>query len=212
MRRAIVIMLATLSLMTGCIGTDPDAKLPASDRPGPGDTFDDPRDDPLYDPTIDNASRADPPRTTIVPILLDGNLGSGATACVFGPVGQCHAVPVQDGERGLILSELAGWIEGGEVTLTWEAGSPAVEELAAGFMLMDGGDGCEGVELGGAHGPSPLTVAIAEAARPLCSGEVVHLWVSGNNYGFHDPAYYQVDVDQEFHAEGSFLLRELAEP
>lgn len=192
--------IVSLVLIAGCVGQETaepkaeaavDAAATASDAP----------------PTPDAAEATAPQApATAVKVLLDGNLGTTAIGCAGDPVGDCMYVPVTASESSLVLDGLRGTIAAGKVTLTWTAVSPATEQLSAGFMLMDGGDACESIELGSATGASPLEIEIDAASRPLCANEVVHLWVAGTTWGSQGPAYYQVDVDQEFHAEGSFDL------
>lgn len=192
MRAALVLAIL---LLAGCIGRDepeaaPDLAAEAT---------------PAEEAPIEQTPPAPPARrTSVVPIVLDGNTGTTAVACVMGPVGECGYAPVSEGASGVLLDGLSGRITGGAIEIAWSAASPATESLSAGLMLM--GDACENVELANAAGPSPLLLTLTPAPRDLCAGEVVHLWVAGTTWGAQDPVYYQVDLDQAFHAEGSITL------
>lgn len=196
MRRP-ALFLAPL-LIAGCLGNEPAEDgapaevVAASAQPEPAAP----------------ANETEAPAVAIaIPILLDGNTGTSAVVCVLGPVGECVFQEAAPGTSGLLIEGQAGTVTGGELTLAWSASSPATNELSMGAMLMDGGEGCEGVDLGMVRGASPLVLTLATAApRALCEGEILHLWIAGTNWGGQDPAYYQVDVDQAFHVEGTITI------
>lgn len=194
MREAAALILVLL--LVGCTRAEPPpveaaaSEEPATDAPAPETTATD----------LAPASRE-------IPVALDGNTGTSAVLCVAGPVGECAFQEVSPGVTGDLFENERGTITGGELVLTWDAASPATQELSIGLMWMGGGDACPSLDLGMATGPSPLTLAISPSPRELCADELIHLWVSGNTWGGQDPAYYQVDVDQAFHIEGKIVLQ-----
>lgn len=144
-----------------------------------------------------------PDRPLIVPILLEGSTATQAYVCVEAAPPCLHHAVVP-GTSDLMLDGLAGRIEGGSLSLTWSAASPATQELAFGLMLMGGeGDECASVSLGLARGTSPLAIDIAPSERALCEGETLHAWASNGIYAGEPPAYAQLDLDQAFRLEGS---------
>lgn len=196
MRWEAIVMLV---LVAGCVGQGTDK------APEPAEAARTELNEPVASPASGNETTA-PAAFTAVEVLLDGNIGTTAIGCAGAPVDDCMFIPVTPADSSLVFDDLAGTIIGGKITLTWTAASPATEQLSAGLMLMDGGDACESLELGSATGPSPLELTVAPASRPICANELVHLWVAGTTWGSQGPAYYQFDVDQEFHAEGSLEL------
>lgn len=141
-----------------------------------------------------------------LPILLDGSTGTQAYVCA-APVPPCTYRSIVAGKSDLMIDNVVGTILGGNLTLEWSAASAATEELAFGVMLMGGeGEACASVSLGLLKGASPLQIGVDPAERPLCPGEVLHVWASNGIYLGEEPAYVQLDVDQPFHLEGALRL------
>lgn len=201
--RAIVLAVLSFLALAGCT-SDVDGplvtpSLGADATPGPAET--------LGGATGASEDEAETDAgVSVIPFTFEGNVGSGATGCI-DPPGECASIPVSQADSSLVFEDLVGLLEGGEILLTWEPASPATSSLSAGFMVMGGGEECASVSLAEAEGASPLTLQVAAMPRAFCADEVLHLWVAGTQWAQQGPAYYQVDVEQPFAAEGSLSVR-----
>lgn len=189
--------LCALVLAAGCVGPDPP---PAATTPVGPDATTPSADAPSKAATSSNGSAT--PTSVSLPIALDGSVGTQAFLCLQ-PVGECLGEAVQEGKSDLLFEGEAGRVAGGELVLSWNATTPATQELSMGVMLMRGeGEACAPVSLASGKGGSPLALAVPAATRALCPSDILHVWVSGANYGASDATYYQVDTDQAFHLGG----------
>lgn len=146
----------------------------------------------------------------VLPITLDGSTGTQAYVCAT-PAPSCIYREVIGGKSDLLLEGVVGEIVGGTLALEWTATSPLTQDLAFGVMLMGGeGGACEPVSLGLLRGSSPLEIDVAASERPVCDGEILHVWASNGIYVGDPPAYVQLDVDQAFHLEGTLRLAPIA--
>lgn len=89
------------------------------------------------------------------PLHLEGAIGTFVAAC---PVVTCVFVPVSDSAFPAVPLEGGRTVTSLVATLTWEATSPATEELGFAFATDDG----EWKEHAYVHGRSPLTIELSE--------------------------------------------------
>lgn len=185
MRAALV---AALILLAGCSEPEAPEVIPAA----PTDTSSSPA--PVAEPTVE-----------VVPFSFDGNLGTVAHACVF-PAGQCTNGVVVEGSTDLFLDRPGANLTGLRFEVTWQAQSPATQELRVGSMVMATCDGCNSTSFEETQGPSPISVDVQGVSVPLTDDARVHIYVY-NPQGFvYDPAvpgYALVSMDEPFHVEGT---------
>lgn len=186
--------IVALVLLAGC--SDP----PSADGPGGPSTS-----TPTGGATTGGNGTAALPVTMVLPVLLDGNLGSYAHYCVF-PAGQCDTQVVTAGETDVIVEHAGSNFTGLDVNLTWTSTGPATDELALGFMVMSTCEGCSDPFEDEVRGPSPLRATVAGKDLPLNGTSVVHLYVY-NPSGFQllpgGAGYTLTSVDLEFRLEGT---------
>lgn len=139
-------------------------------------------------------------------VSFEGQLGVEATVC--GPVGcvgtfTCVAftfceTPAQDPRVDRYVEiELDQQIEQVNLTLTWDAVSPATEELRLGLSWACGQDGCTYVYV---EGPSPLVLE----QTGFDGEEEVAAWVWTPDQGPEDdPTVVQATHDQPFSIDGA---------
>lgn len=141
-----------------------------------------------------------------MPLDLNGTLGLGADACVFGPTTTCapsaYAVPSQ---RELIVSGQQGAVPAAHVTLTWSAATPATDTLGIGLMTMGARECNCTTMLAQAKGSSPVTLAFANKNVTLAPGAVLHLFVYTIPQSA-GPGYAYADEPQSFRVEGAATL------
>lgn len=188
--------LVLVVLLAGCLDATPtaDAELDTAEA-APAQAA----------PATGNATLATaPPAVTELVVALDGRTGTYALACA-PPVG-CTGHTAAPGDAQVLFEGVAGRPDGGELSLTWTATSPATETMSFGVMTMYGGEACEGIDLGVASGRSPLVIDVAAADRALCPEEVLHIWVSGGTDVNQAPFYATANLDQPFHLEGALRV------
>lgn len=187
MRKALAVV--GLLLLAGC-----------SEPPAPADAL----------PTTSTSTSGAPtvvaePTLEDVPFTFDGNLGTMAHGCVF-PAGQCTNGVVVEGSTDLFLDRPGANLTSLRFEVTWQAQSPATQELWVGAMVMAECEGCNDTSFPDAHGPSPIRVDVQGVMVPLLDGARVHIYVY-NPQGFvYDPSvpgYALVSVDEPFHIEGT---------
>lgn len=163
-------------------------------------------------------SASETPRPTAEPVIevvsfsFDGNLGTSLHGCAF-PVDQCT-----DGQGTLVAGNTDLFLDrpGANLTaltfeMTWQAQSPATQELWVGAMVMTDCEGCNDTSFPDAHGASPVRVDVQEVQVPLSAHARVHIYVYNRAGVVHDPAvpaYGAASIDEPFHIEGtvSFLV------
>lgn len=155
-------------------------------------------------------------KTVVVPFSFDGNLGTLAHGCVF-PAGLCTSDlgvgTVAPDNTDLVLERPGANLTALSFNLSWQAGSPATQELWVGAMVMTSCEGCEDTSFQDAHGPSPVRVDVRDVSVALGQDAVVHIYVynpGGFVYNDGVPAYAAVSVDEPFHIEGTATFVEPA--
>lgn len=181
MPRHVVSIVAALLLMAGLAGCLAEPETPAA---------------------IDDAghvvSVAPPP----LAFSEEGSLALQALACP--PVG-CIG-PGVGGQERLWETDVAGDLAAVELTMTWEASSPLMEELALGIFTC--GEVCESdadiIASEYAFGTSPLVLSLA--GFPVGPGETLYVFASPP--GRTPLVYSAVTTPQAFLIEGAFTLAE----
>ena len=148
-----------------------------------------------------------PPTLEAIPFSFDGNLGTFAHGCVF-PVGQCTDPygTVLEGNTDLFVDRPGANLTGLSFEVTWQARSPATQELWVGAMVMTSCEGCNDTEFPDIHGVSPLRLDVQGVSVPLMAEARVHIYVYNPNGFVYDPAvpaYGGASVDEPFHIEGT---------
>ncbi|HUR24983.1 MAG TPA: hypothetical protein VM327_03085 [Candidatus Thermoplasmatota archaeon] len=147
------------------------------------------------------------PAIEVIPFSFDGNLGTFVHGCVF-PVGQCTDPygTVVEGETDLFVERPGANLTALAFEMTWQAKSPATQELWVGAMVMTSCDGCNDTGFPDAHGPSPLALGVKEVMVPLTAEARVHIYVYNPKGFVYDPAvpaYGGLSLDEPFHIEGN---------
>ena len=145
-----------------------------------------------------------PPVTETIPFSFDGNLGTFVHACVF-PAGLCPTQTVVEDLTDLFVERPGANLTALSFEMTWQAQSPATQDLWVGAMVMTSCEGCNDTEFPDIHGPSPIRLDVQDVAVPLTADARVHIYIYNPTGFVHDPAvpgYAAASVDQDFHIEG----------
>lgn len=134
-----------------------------------------------------------------IPVAFDGALGAGAFACA---VVVCQGQNVQPSER---LFETDAWgANAVELTMTWDAASPANERLVLGVFTCDKSECRSDADLSQleyVYGASPLTFSLDEIVVP--AGETLYVFMNVGPAVASDVVFAQATTPQEFHIEGT---------
>lgn len=144
MQLRILLLSAILASFVGCVSVAEDATPAAST----------------------DATASPPALTTTTPIAVEGETAPGGGVCV--PV-RC-VFPSSPGSNTVFPVGVSGTITNVSLTLTWEAVSPASEELVLGIAY----EGEDGETWEYAAGPSPLTLALSGLSIPA-EGAVIYV-------------------------------------
>lgn len=132
------------------------------------------------------------PARTNVTIAEDGATPTGAAVC--SPIAGCHG-QWQASEASSFQQRLGGVLDAAELTLTWDAASPATETLMLGIAISEDGEWRFETE----QGASPLTLSRAGLDIPADA----EVWVYVNAHKCTPtPVAPCVSTSQPFHLEG----------
>lgn len=135
-----------------------------------------------------NALAAATPNAASVPFAFDGSFAPGGTVC---PVVTCEGVG--PGNERIAELELKGTLTAVDLVLTWDAATPAMEELRLGVSWGPSDDR----EYEFVDGASPLALAVSDLAVTADDEPLVWVWVP------EKVPFLYVHTPQDFHVEGT---------
>ncbi len=185
-----VVAVVCLLLLAGCTEPElPDSSLEAAATP------------------TDNAPppTAKPWTLETFAFSFDGKLGTQVHGCVF-PAGICQTHAVVPESDDLFVERPGANLTALAIEVTWQAPTPATQELWVGAMVMTSCEGCNDTEFPDVHGASPLRLDVQDVSVPLSDEASVHIYVYNPKGLVHDPAvpgYAVVSAEQAYHIEGT---------
>lgn len=171
MQHTILILTAAL-LLAGCVSGAPDDLAPAA-----------------------ALSPEAAPVMTSVPIAHEGSTPDAASACAPG---FCYGAG-RPGSSSWIEPKLDGLLVGANLTLTWEARTPATETLLLGIAYATGADSWDYVYV---RGPSPLVLERTGLAIEGKDVEAVYV------NGYRCEVAVCASTSQPFTLEGALVLQQ----
>lgn len=192
MRAPLVLLLLLAAAFAGCSSPpqqDAPADTTASEAPVPGGS-------------VGIATPAH------VDLSWSGRIPYGAWAC-DATVQECRGLP--DGSAYGVNhdAEADGFVQGGNLTLTWTAVTPLTQRMAIGLVaVVPGCADCNETHLGkDLDGTSPLAYPIP-AGQVLAPGTVLRIWVYSADYHAAGPDFVGTSGQQDFQVAGGIdLLR-----
>lgn len=200
--REAVVALVVLTLLAGCAADPPHP--PASPDPAAASQ------------TTSMAPPAAPgirANTTFVRAFTwTDTLPAGAWVCE-GTTGTCQYYP--EGAYGMHHEEelIAGDLVGGNLTLSWDAASPASAQMSLGAIAITPGcDTCNSTHLASdVSGPSPLAFPLPMGFR-FETGQQLQVWVYSSSYEVAGPEAAGASETQGFTVKADLLLQPYAQP
>lgn len=134
-------------------------------------------------------------------VMLDGSLGVSAVVC---PLVVCLGYSPVPSDRIFPMEDVSGELSRVELTATWDASSPTVEDLRLGvFTCVPDACGSDAdlTQVEYVDGPSPLVLELEGFSVP--EGETLHVFVWSPSI---TPGLFTVlTTPMDFHVEGTIL-------
>lgn len=189
MKLAAILTLATLAF-AGCVQGPDDVQSASAD----------PSDAPEPANAVAEAKRVETVQARVVPIELSGSTSDSVYSCAMA---SCNEIdPGRSGESWFPF-DLKGTLDATDLTLTWDAQTPATEELILGITYEKEDGSYDFVY---ASGASPLT--LAENALGIEGSSVQGVYVNAYRCNGVGPGFACMAAAQEFTIAGSLTTLE----